>query len=314
MKAKVLEDGTLLLTDLHGNPIPNGQHSEAIRRNMPAILDMLEQRATDLNEWLSKMLLPHWTTPDPREASAPFQPAPFLLAKPEQPEVEEVGKIAAWFGEKERAESRYQEKMATFQSALAEWRAEEANHRYRQEELRKQYLSLSSGDERAMLQRFEDRLAKITWPRETIVTFQGNVKSVWVDIDLPEIEDMPQEIAKVLRRYMKVVWIPKSNIDVRRDYMAHIHSIGFRVAGEAFAAMPDLERIVVSGYSQRQCRDTGQVKNEYLYSVGIDRTKWMGINFSDLCAIDPIQAFERFDLRRNLSKTAHFSPISPFTS
>ena len=131
-------------------------------------------------------------------------------------------------------------------------------------------------------------------------------------MDLPEIEDMPAETARVLRDEMRVAMRPKGETERRLDYVTHVHSIGFRIAGEAFAAIPTLRSVLVSGFSQRQSRSTGRVEEEYLFSVRIDRDGWDRIDFSHLDAIDPSDALARFDLRRDMTRTGVFRPIIPF--
>ena len=314
MTAKVLDDGSVMVADLDGNPMPKEMRVIALRRNGPAVLDMLQRRADDLNAWFAKMSSPHFDTPDPITARLPFTPEPFPIAKPVMPEPEEVGTLSAWFGGKERAAARFQEELAGFRIAIGEWRAAEANYRSSQVEARTRHDRWLSGDPDAMSDRFEERLSDIEWPRETIVAFQTAADELWADVDLPEIEDMPNEVARVLKGEMRVARVAKGEAEVRREYASHIHSIAFRVAGEAFAAMPALRSVVVSGYSQRQSRSTGNVEDEYLYSVRIGRGQWQSINFSDLASIDPVQALERFDLRRDMTKTGIFKPITPFSN
>lgn len=313
MTAKVLDDGSVLIADLDGNPMPEEMRAVALRRNGPAIADMLERRADDLNAWFARMLSPHMDTPDPMPSRMPFVPEPFPIPKPVKPEPEEVGMVAAWFGGKERAEARHREELEGFQTALAEWRAAEANHRSVQEEARRRHGLWLSGDGDAMAGRFEERLSAIEWPRETIVSFRTDGEVLWADVDLPEIEDMPAETAKVLKGEMRVARVPKGETEARMAYAAHVHSIIFRIAGEAFAAMPALREVVAGGYSQRRSKATGRVEDEYLLSVRIGRGQWQAISFSDLASIDPVQALERFDLRRDMTKTGVFRPITPFS-
>lgn len=312
MTAKVQDDGTILITDLDGRPLPDDMRRAALRQNGPTILDMLERRAEAINRFLRRMLLPHLETPDARGAAVSFLSEAFTLPKPVRPEMEDVGTLSAWFGGRERAEARYQEQLAEYCAALAEWRAAEANHKHRQDAARRQHERWLGGDPEAMSERFEARLFTIEWPRETIVAFQTRSEELLADIDLPEIEDMPRETAKLNRKEVRIDRASRTDTEVRLDYMAHVHSIGFRVAGEAFAAMPTVHSVMVSGYSQRQSRASGNIEDEYLYSVRIPRSQWLSLNFSDLEAIDPVQALERMDLRRDMTKTGVFRPITPF--
>jgi hypothetical protein len=99
---------------------------------------------------------------------------------------------------------------------------------------------------------------------------------------------------------------------IQKLYMRHVHGIGFRLAGEAFAASPVIEQVVLSAYSQRPNKATGQIGDEYLYSVRISRQDWKEINFANLEQLDVVEAFSRFELRRDMTKTGIFKPIDPF--
>ncbi len=93
--------------------------------------------------------------------------------------------------------------------------------------------------------------------------------------------------------------------------MRHIHSIGFRIIGETFAALASMQTVMLSGYSQRPDGATGQIHDEYLYSVRVSRHQWTSINFNNLQAVDVVEAFDQFDVRRNLLKSGRFEAIEP---
>jgi hypothetical protein len=75
---------------------------------------------------------------------------------------------------------------------------------------------------------------------------------------------------------------------------------------------PSISKVIFSGYSQRPNKKTGDIMNEYLYSIRVTRDKWEKINFNNLDAIDVPMCFEEFELRRNASKTGSMTPIEPF--
>jgi hypothetical protein len=95
-------------------------------------------------------------------------------------------------------------------------------------------------------------------------------------------------------------------------YAQHIHSICFRLIGEAFGMLPTLEKVTLSGYSQRKDKATGHERDEYLLSVTVSRLNWSKLNFGDLQSVDPIHAMSLFDLRRTMSKTGVFTAVEPF--
>ena len=310
--ATITEAGELILKDPDGAPLPKAAREAAISRNQAALTDLLVQRGTELNAWFDTLIRPHLRTLAPGSLSATFVPEPFELPRPEKPEKEAPGMLGSWFGGQERAEARYNEELADYRTALSEWHAAEENQRACQEAARSRHAKLLSGDPIAEQGRFEERLAAINWPRQTAVSYQVVGAELQASVDLPEIEDMPAETAKVHRDEMRINLDRKSEPKLRLDYATHVHSIAFRVAGEAFAAMPTILSVIICGFSQRQSRATGRLEDEYLYSVRIDRAGWERINFSMLDAIDPVDALARFDLRRDMTSTGLFRPIIPF--
>lgn len=308
--ATIAADGSLTLTDPDRGALSAADREAALRRNRATFTDLLERRATELNDWLDQLIRPHVRTPAPGSVTAPFVPGPFELPRPEKPDPEETGLFGSWFGG--RAKVRHEEELATYRAAISEWRAAEENHRFAQEAARTRHERWRNGDPAAAQDRFEDRLAAIGWPRETLVSYQAGETELQADVDLPEIEDMPAETAKVLKKEMRIVMSAKGKTERHLDYATHVHSIGFRIAGEAFAAMPGLRSVLISGFSQRQSRATGRIEEEYLYSVRMDRAGWERIDFSRLEAIDPAEALARFDLRCNMTRTGIFRPVLPF--
>ena len=157
-------------------------------------------------------------------------------------------------------------------------------------------------------------LEDIVWPRETALPseIRDDGRVVMVDVDLPEIEELPRKTAAVPARGYK---LSIKELPVTRHqqlYMRHVHGIGFRIIGEAFYVLPKAEEIVLSGYSQRLDKSTGEIQDQYLYSVRVSRRDWAGLNFANLKDIDPAEALGRFDIRREVTKSGLFKAIVPF--
>jgi hypothetical protein len=103
-----------------------------------------------------------------------------------------------------------------------------------------------------------------------------------------------------------------SKTQQNQNYLTHIYAIGFRMIGEIFVALPSVQEIILSGFSQRPSRKTGHIEDEYLYSVKVQRNIWEKINFTRLENLNVVQCFEMFELRRNMGKTGVITPIEPF--
>jgi len=166
----------------------------------------------------------------------------------------------------------------------------------------------------AMQDFLAEHLDALEWPLETNVSFEitDGGKQVWVDIDLPEIEMMPGKTSKVNNNKLILTITDISKTQQQKNYLTHIHAIGFRLIGEIFVALPSSQVIILSGYSQRPSRKTGHIENEYLYRLRVQRDQWEKINFSNLQRLDVVECFQVFDLKRTINKTGVIIPIEPY--
>lgn len=88
-----------------------------------------------------------------------------------------------------------------------------------------------------------------------------------------------------------------------------MHGVLLRVIGTAFATLPSIQQLIISGYSQRLNPATGHVEDEYLISAKVERTAFEQINFDNLEEVDPIMAMERFELVRGMCKAFQMAKI-----
>jgi hypothetical protein len=174
--------------------------------------------------------------------------------------------------------------------------------------------AVSVGDVRAMDQLLQATLENLEWPRETSVSFDvsGDGSVLFLDVDLPEIEDLPAEEATPAERVLKLNVRKKSETQRRKEYMLHVHAVVFRLLGECFRALPTIRIAVLSAYTQQHIPTTGRREDVYLISVRASRSAWSTIDFAQLERIDLLQALERFELRRSITRTGIFRPIEPF--
>lgn len=272
----------------------------------------------------------------PRPTAKPFSsPAP-KFSRPRKPGL--FGLVvwpwqrAAWEAAVEKAQRDFEIKRRHWEKARA---AHEVNGQRSLEEWedknRKWVARASAHDaaERAKAATFGDdikcdaalmeemlaaRLQELQWPRETLVDFEvvRDGELVLLDVDLPEIEDVPEQTASVSANGKRLLLKNKSQTALRGDYAAHVHGIGLRLAGLVFQTLPRCSNIVMSGYSQRLDKGTGTVNDEYLWSARVDRATFSQIDFGNLAQVDPIAAMEKFTLRRNMTKTHIFKPITPY--
>lgn len=313
VKLQLDETGRLELYGSDGLPLEPRIERQIRRLNEPQLREWLEQRCREIDDGIEAITNIHLSTPDP-QSQAVFRPAPFAEPEPEAPASPRFGfwdRTLPWL--KSKKERSHQYAVESFAREVAQWKSRRETHD-RQAALESQrHADLLRSHLPVIEQSLEDALGSIAWPRETSVDFAFNEtgKRLVLEVDLPEVEVMPTRDAAIAARGLKLNIRTRSDAQIRRAYAAHVHAVVFRVIGAAFAALPALEEMVCSGYSQRPDRKTAALKEEYLLSVLVRRAEWRQIDFMRLNDIDVIASVERFHLVRDLSSGGRFSPIEP---
>jgi len=159
----------------------------------------------------------------------------------------------------------------------------------------------------------EEQLAGIVWPRETLVKYQlsEDGTALVLDVDLPEMQDMPTRTARPAERGFKVLYKPFGQRALEHNYARHVHGLLVRLTGEMYAALPMLESVTVSGYTQRHDAATGNEVDEYVLSLLAPRDRWWRLNFDEMAKIDPVETFKLFEHRREMTGSGKFRTIEP---
>lgn len=220
----------------------------------------------------------------------------------------------AWRARRDEYAERARSAEAENRDRLDQWEERRRAHLKRQAEARDMYARRIRTDPDFMEAMLERALAQMQWPRETLVSLEvvDQGRTLFLDVDLPEVEDLPTRTAVVDEDRRQLVVKKKSQRSLRAEYARHVHGIGFRLAGAAFAVLPGVDRAVISGFSQRLNKATGRVDDEYLFSVDIDHDRFAAIDFPNLSHVDPIEALGAFSIRRKMSVGGTFRPIQPF--
>lgn len=310
----VSDDGQLTFRDQSGNSLAESRIEILKKQKSDVLHRLIQDKCDEINGQIDALGDIHIFTSDPTTPPR-YEPREYEVSMPNAPVPKKAG-FWGWLFNRVAARVAAENTAAKedHQRKLAEWQAEKAEFDVA-ESTRKILLSnVLSGEVPAMERFFGEVLTDIVWPRETQISFEvsANAKQICISVDLPEIDDMPRKTASVPQRGFRLSVKEMGATWVQKLYMRHIHAIGFRLAGEAFAMLPTVAEVVLSAYSQRPSSATGQVDNEYLYSVRVWRADWESINFGNVAAIDVIEALSRFDLRRAMTKTGVFKPVEPF--
>ena len=276
------DDGTVIFKDPEGKPLPSHLQDLTKKQQGVTVKAWLSKNCDEINNKIESLDRVHLATPSPFQKPV-YTPIQFNGEPPVSPVPKPLGILGHFLpwvrrrieAENDAAEVQYDDRLKTWRECKCKHEQTEADRRLLlQERLYKEV--------EAMQMVLESRLATIEWPRETNIATEisPDGKLVGIDVDLPEIEDMPRKTATYSGRGWKVTIKELSDSKVAQLYMRHVHGIAFRVIGEIFSALPTVQSVVLSGYSQRPNKATGQIQNEYLYSVKVSRAEWGRVELS----------------------------------
>ncbi|WP_457334546.1 DUF4236 domain-containing protein [Rhizobacter sp. P5_C2] len=316
MTCGIRDDGTLYFQDPSGAAMPEHLVEVAKKQNKEAILGLIQRKCDEINEQVELLGRLHYDTPDPR-IKPKFVPRAYGEAEPTVPRPRKLGILDKLFSSRRlRVEAANNADVENYRDAASKWQRANAEFAAQMAGRKSLVETLIYQDVGAMESFLEESLQDITWPRETQVALdiQDDGERVMLDVDLPELEDMPTKLAAVPARGLKLSVKDLTATKVQRLYAEHVHGILFRLIGEVFAALPKAQTVVASGYSQRRDPATAQLRDDYLLSVRVQRSNWEANDFAHLAAIDVIEALARYDLRREMLKSGLLKAITPHSS
>lgn len=308
------DDGVVYFRDEHGNSLAENLVSQAKKQQADAIRNILQKKCNEINTQIESLGEIHVDTPGCNSAPQ-YHPKEFPAPAPQKPAPKKSGLIGMLFKSwREQVERENVEQERQFGEDCKAWQA--AKRRFEEADTRRKNR-IETGiysDVDAMEKFLEEDLQGIIWPRETIVATEivDDGKKVFVDVDLPQMEEMPGQSAAMPQRGYRLSVTEMSAAQIQRLYMRHVHGVGFRIIGEIFSALPNAGEVVLSACSRRSDQSTGHVADEYLYSVRVERDLWSRLAFDNLKSLDIVEALAQFDLRRNMTEAGVFEPVEPF--
>ncbi len=351
VKVSIDDSGVLTCLDGDGLPLKGRELSMMWEQQGEAIRTLLINAADQINGDVDLLGNIHLDAPHPSQTrllateafpeTEPTRPSP--AKKPPEPTVrlpDQPGFISRLFGGSGRHERKVSQlknkhalavdswrarcatidaesarSIASWKAAHAEWIEQRDAFAHRSEIADTEHRGKLAVDADYSADILTEAVQSLEWPRETLISFQLDLsgKNVWLDVDLPEIEDLPQRVATMAASGKKLNVKAKPQKTLRMEYARHVHGIALRIAATAAAVLPWAETIQLSGFSQRLDKATGVINDDYLFSVVFTRAGLEKINFEALDAVDPIEAVTAFEHRRKLSATCVFKAIQPFS-
>jgi len=152
-------------------------------------------------------------------------------------------------------------------------------------------------------------LESITLPVNFEVSYEYNQENsiLKVDLDLPEIEDLPTSKVTTLSSG-KVKLKDKTQKEIKEQYLICVTGLAFFFASHLFNISTNIKELLISAYTQRISKKTGVINDEYVYSVLFTRDKFTEINIENIV---PYLAIEDYKHSINYSKTFELATIYP---
>lgn len=275
----------------------------------------------EVRNWLGKLTLRQYTA---KEYATPQPDAQDIEIELEAQARREIKSVLFWRNRPLREQFVEDRLRPAVQQAMAKWTTDRdafvTEERLRRVEEDKRFLdaykakkseleSSLDGSVDFVESETERYLQSIQLPVDFAVQFEYShpQATMKLDLDLPEIEDLPDSKAEVLASG-KLSVKKKTIKDKNREYATCVLGLAFFFAGNIFNVSPAIARTVVSGYTQRLNRSTGHTDDQYVFTIAFDRPTYTDIKVSD---IDPIEAVANFEHRMEMTKTFALKTINP---
>ena len=177
------------------------------------------------------------------------------------------------------------------------------------EEKKTELQNIFNGEPDYVDNKIENILSQIELPVEFSIDYEYHPEecSIYIDLDLPEIEDMPNEVAKTLKSG-KVSVKAKTQKQAALDYSTCVCGLAFFFSGMFFNVSTKIKQICISGYTQRLNKKTNVINDDYVFSVQFDRDTFSRIDYRN---INPVEQIQRFPHLLNITASNVMKTINP---
>ena len=124
-------------------------------------------------------------------------------------------------------------------------------------------------------------------------TYEEEKGKVMIDLDLPEIEDLPDRKIVLTPTGKKSIRM-KGQTDLRSDYAHCVFGLAMYVAHLVFNVSLKVQEIEISGYTQRKEVNSAVATDQYLFVVSFTRDLFSQIDFSRLSALQVMDFFQHY--------------------
>lgn len=133
--------------------------------------------------------------------------------------------------------------------------------------------------------------------------------SVMIDLDLPEIEDLPEEkVVELASGALRAK--DKTQKELKEEYCTCVLGLAVYLASGVFQSSAGIGNVLISGYTQRRNKKTGELEDCYIYSIAFERKAFESAKCS---SEEPARFCDRFRSRINVLASGEMKQIEPYT-
>lgn len=190
---------------------------------------------------------------------------------------------------------------------LSEDELKQAIDKLQEESVKDLYNQALAGDEDSIESLVGSILNNLDLDYEVKANYELEDDVLYVDLDLPEIEDFSDEYPVLSNK--KIVSKKKTSTQYRQEYSQTVISLGLYLTTEFFNVSSYIKQIVLSAFTSRR-NNVGDLVDEYIYSVKYTRDGFKDVDLSEVD--DAYNFLLKFENRINMSSTGLFKAIKPY--
>ena len=206
---------------------------------------------------------------------------------------------------KENLPTRYQQLLEQWQEKKEEF---EQNEEMKEREYQS-YKNVLNKKEEDLYTNIDTFIGDVSLPVEIFVNYDFKDGCLMVDLDLPEIENLPTtEYVQGAKGSIKEK--NKTQTEIKDEYITCVFGIATFLASHLFNQSLLIEKMVISAYTQRR-NSSGDMDNEYIYSVKFDRSIF---EKNDVSKLNPYDFCMSCENRCNITAQKVMKKIEPYQS
>lgn len=201
----------------------------------------------------------------------------------------------------------YEQRRKNFEK-LEKEKKDKLDKQYREElEIEKNRLrALSEASPEEIDNEIHKRLRSIEFPFEFNVQYEIRDGKIFVDLDLPEIEDIPTKTTRTMKSGIVKV-VDKTKKEIKENYSDCVYGLTIYFASEFFNIALSYNEVILSAYTQRR-NNKGIIQDDYILSVKFDRDGFSRLSYH----VDAKKNCMKFDNICLQNTDMSFKKITPF--